>query len=192
MGVCAGLLCLRKSDGQSMDKEGGFFFINRSNAFVKDVYDKLPWVNFWSKKESEDLDSGSSQKSWKNRLDLNMFSYNLFLFVFTLLSALYIHALDYWKTPEGKDPTEVPAEVQIFRGGAFNVWLQFAFVHMQLMIIVGLCYDGGQSISSRFFRTKVMQVSKISSIYVVKSNKSMFDSSSLEESQCHSILSTSQ
>ncbi len=159
MGVCAGLLALRKSNGQVLDQEkNGFFSINLSSSIVKMMYDKFPWVNVCNKNNAPDPETEEmSQQSWKTRVDLNMLSYNFFLILFTVLHGLYVHVLDYWKTPDGTDPKHLPLEVYALRG-RFNSWLQFAFVHLQLMIIVGLCFDGGLSYTSRFLRSKVIQV----------------------------------
>ena len=46
--------------------------------------------------------------------------------------------------------------------GMFVVILQFTDCYLQLMITVGLCLDGGRSITNRFFSTKVMQVGDLS------------------------------
>ncbi len=175
MGVCGGLLVLRKREGENLEKEGGCFYIGRSNWFVKAIYDKLPWINFCSKKDPEDdMKPEDSQQSWKNRVDINMFSYNLALLVLTILHGLYTKVFDYWE-PEaiesGNDITDdndgdeneweegdLPIEAFVFKHGLMNTYLQFFFVHLQLMMIIGLCCDGGRSYTSRFFRTKVMQV----------------------------------
>ena len=46
--------------------------------------------------------------------------------------------------------------------GMFVVILQFTDCYLQLMITVGLCLDGGRSITNRLFSTKVMQVGDLS------------------------------
>ena len=38
-----------------------------------------------------------------------------------------------------------------------GLWLQFFAVHLQLTIIIGLCMDDGNSLTSKFLRTKGMQ-----------------------------------
>ena len=46
--------------------------------------------------------------------------------------------------------------------GMFSMLLQFTDCYLQLMITVGLCLDGGRSLTNRLFTTKVMQVSDLS------------------------------
>ncbi len=157
MGVCMGLLVLRKSEGQNLEKEGGCFTVSRANWFVKQMFDNYP-MYVCGKKSQEDLDQESSQKSWRSRVDWNMLFYNLSMIVFIVLHAVYNYHLDYWKTADGKDPEHLPWEVFNLKTGQYNVYYQFIMVHYQLMIVVGLCCDGGLSYTSRFFRTKVMQV----------------------------------
>ena len=46
--------------------------------------------------------------------------------------------------------------------GMFAVLFQFTDCYLQLMITVGLCLDGGRSLTNRFFSMKVMQVGDLS------------------------------
>ena len=56
---------------------------------------------------------------------------------------------------------------QLVEGSQF--FLQFLAVHSQLTIIIGLCMDGGYSLTSKFLRTKFMQfLGRISlSLYLI-------------------------
>ena len=60
---------------------------------------------------------------------------------------------------DGDDEKEKPIDFQIFKWALPEVYGQFFFCYVQLMIIVGLCLDGGKSIFSRFFNKKPLQVS---------------------------------
>ena len=57
----------------------------------------------------------------------------------------------------------------IFQDGWFGTAGQLLFVQIQLMMIVGLCLDGGQSLFSKFYKTRIMQfLGRISmSLYLV-------------------------
>ena len=46
----------------------------------------------------------------------------------------------------------------IFRNSEFSADWQIWFVHWQLMIIVGLCLDGGESIFAKFLNLEPLQV----------------------------------
>ena len=48
---------------------------------------------------------------------------------------------------------------KLFKWALPEIFGQFFLCYVQLMIIVGLCLDGGKSIFSRFFNTKPLQVS---------------------------------
>ena len=45
--------------------------------------------------------------------------------------------------------------------GSTSWLLQFALCYTQLMITVGLCLDGGRSLSNKFLTTRVMQVIRV-------------------------------
>ena len=51
----------------------------------------------------------------------------------------------------------VSAAMQFFLNGSFSTIGQIIMCYTQLMIIVGLCLDNGKSLSSKFYKTKVMQ-----------------------------------
>lgn len=57
------------------------------------------------------------------------------------------------------EPTKLDPVVKFFfqGDGFWKFFLQTHLPHLQLIIIVGLCMDGGKSIASRFLRTKMMQ-----------------------------------
>ena len=57
----------------------------------------------------------------------------------------------------------------IFQDGWFGTAGQLLFVQIQLMMIVGLCLDGGRSLFSKFYKTRIMQfLGRISmSLYLV-------------------------
>ena len=54
--------------------------------------------------------------------------------------------------------TKIDGPVADYLRSDFDVLIiQLTAVYTELMIIVGLCLDGGKSVTSRFFNTKVMQ-----------------------------------
>ena len=57
-----------------------------------------------------------------------------------------------WTYPESIDH-------KVFKWALPETFGQFFLCYVQLMIIVGLCLDGGKSIFSRFFNKKPLQVS---------------------------------
>ena len=59
---------------------------------------------------------------------------------------------DIWTYPKSID-------YKIFKWALPSIYGHFFFCNVQLMIIVGLCLDGGGSFLAKFFNTKPMQVS---------------------------------
>ena len=59
-----------------------------------------------------------------------------------------------WTYPESIDH-------KVFKWALPETFGQFFLCYVQLMIIVGLCLDGGKSIFSRFFNTKPLEVRKL-------------------------------
>ena len=60
---------------------------------------------------------------------------------------------------DGDEDEEKSIDFQIFKWALPSIYGQFFFCYVQLMIIVGLCLDGGQSIFAKFFNTKPLQAS---------------------------------
>ena len=50
-----------------------------------------------------------------------------------------------------------PIACDIFANGRLGIGFQFSLCHTQLMVIIGLCLDGGRSIATKIFNTKTMQ-----------------------------------
>ena len=73
-----------------------------------------------------------------------------------------LDTIDYGKCilEDGNDK-EKSVDYQIFKWALPSIFGQFYFCYVQLMIIVGLCLDGGQSIFAKFFNTKPLQASYI-------------------------------
>ena len=61
---------------------------------------------------------------------------------------------DVWTYPKSID-------YKIFKWALPSIYGHFFFCNVQLMIIVGLCLDGGDSILAKFFNTKPMQASNL-------------------------------
>ena len=140
------------------------------------------------------------QKSWARRVNLNGGYYFLVLFIFSILNAVYtieenISGIevcnlvsrypdeicnnstmmrdfqkngsyltdDVWTYPKSID-------YKIFKWALPSIYGHFFFCNVQLMIIVGLCLDGGDSILAKFFNTKPMQASNLwKNLYILKS-----------------------
>ena len=117
-------------------------------------------------KKAVNLKKGT--RSWSRRVDINM------AFYLTLM-AVFIGANVYFQQ-QGSSPPEVIAYLnsttnmtQEAVDNYLAVWqaftipglpgqfMQFTSVHLQLMIIVGLCLDQGGSVTGDLFRTKLMQ-----------------------------------
>ena len=92
------------------------------------------------KKESDNknIDIELKRKSWRRRVDVNMSYYCGSLIIATLLHVLYKYPL--------KDEDGIFAD---WMRNQFLSCMQFGAAFCQLMIIVGLCLDGGQSMTSR-------------------------------------------
>ena len=67
-----------------------------------------------------------------------------------------IYTLKYWDWEKQK-PIDIKNNL-IFKNYVLVTQLQFIFVEIQLMIIVGLCLDGGKSYWGGFFKTSIVQV----------------------------------
>ena len=81
MGICAGVICNRIQNEYS---EEMFYFIGRSSdnwilSFIEDNFLPLPFLPNDSQKQSKD-DAEKRAKSWKRRVDVNMFYYLAVLF----------------------------------------------------------------------------------------------------------------
>ena len=60
---------------------------------------------------------------------------------------------------EDEEDADKSIDYKIFKWALPSTFGQFFFCHVQLMIIVGLCLDGGHSVFARFFNTKPLQAS---------------------------------
>ena len=131
----------------------------------------------------------AKQKAWTRRVNWNAGYYFLFLLVFSILNVVYVvHEInekeaswpqehdnstveefknstldiDEFKnsTIEEDESGENPTlDYKIFKHAIPTIFGQFFFCHVQLMIIVGLCLDGGYSVFAKFFNTKPLQAS---------------------------------
>ena len=84
------------------------------------------------------------------------------LVIFTILNIVYKFPLQDSKGPEA----------EVFRDAWPSAIMQLTACYSQLMIIVGLCMDGGRSLTARFFNTRVLQfLGRISmALYLVHEN----------------------
>ncbi len=110
-------------------------------------------------------------KAWSQKVDVSMFFYLLMLTIFAILSVYWtflgrqelwwekIHnqTLDNSTKEEDKEEITIPKAWIVFRWGQPGQALQFTACYLQLIIIMGLCLDGGKSWTARLFCTKVMQ-----------------------------------
>ena len=161
----------------------GRFSNNGFLSFIEDVFFPNPCA---SKKSAIEITTNEKyvkekQKTWARRVNLNAGYYFLLLLALSILNAVYtidlindniankeecknstLDIIDYGKCIlEEGDDKEKSVDYQIFKWALPSIFGQFYFCYVQLMIIVGLCLDGGQSIFAKFFNTKPLQASYI-------------------------------
>ena len=151
MGVFAGVLCNRIQKGDK-DAYGRLGLYNKSCwlwAFLVDFWSPFP---FCQREVDADNLSNSQEKSfWRRRVNVNAGFYNGILILFSILNVA-IFILENYKMVIMNDV------FNIFRWSKFSGDWQIWFVHWQLMIIVGLCLDGGESIFAKFLNLEPLQV----------------------------------
>ena len=98
------------------------------------------------RREEEKINPVTKEKCWRRRVDVNMsYYFGLLMFLF-LLNVIFKYPLK----------EVVGVEADIFRSSVTLPWvLQLSFGHTQLMIIVGLCLDGGKSWTSLILRVVI-------------------------------------
>jgi hypothetical protein len=154
-------------------------------------------------KECQPSSEEVRKKAWKKRVDLDSGYYFFLLFAAALLNTLYQYeVVDYWKPDDiidgpnqdvivNKTTTiasnethyEMPFEVSLFKHGLLGFYWQLFACYTQMMIIVGLCSDGGKSYFSRFCRTSVIQVF-FPKVYLFKSYSDKFLKNVLLKFEC--------
>ena len=101
------------------------------------------------------------KKSWTRRVDVNVISYFSTLGIFALMNTVYA-TLGYENNDIHVEEGEAPDQEALTKLLLFAIpslmsgVMQYTACYVQLMIIVGLCLDD-KSVSSRFFRSSVMQ-----------------------------------
>ena len=169
MGVCAGVLCQRMHSGDedAVDRIGRTSDKNFLLSFIEDLLIPMPCV------KSPKVSKEQKEKSWARRVDINSFFYFGLLLIlaglnigYTLKDWIWEEEIYYYN--KFKD-AEKPFDVQFFKDGWFGTFGQLLMVQIQLMMIVGLCLDGGKSLFSKFYKTRIMQfLGRISmSLYLV-------------------------
>ena len=89
------------------------------------------------------LNPEAEQTCWKTRVDINMSYYMGILLLLALLNIVYSYPL---RDAEG-------LFAKTFRSWVELQWvLQLCFGYTQLMIIVGLCLEGGKSVTGWILR----------------------------------------
>ena len=124
----------------------------------------FPWAFSQESSDMKMNDISEYQRSWRRRVDINMGYYIGQLILFISLNIIYNFPLSDEKGPTAEFFRAAGAEGStIYQPGSI---LQLTACHTQLMIIVGLCMDGGRSLTARFFNTTVMQfLGRISMAY---------------------------
>ena len=127
--------------------------------------------------KEDQIDMESKINLWKRRTTVNSIYYFGLLAVFAILNIMF--RLDMFNIQpsyeeafeadlvENDTKTEKfefscenssePIACDIFGNGSLGIGFQFSLCHTQLMVIVGLCLDGGRSVATKFFNTKTMQ-----------------------------------
>ena len=151
MGICAGVLCVRIRD-ENLEENNlafGTFSNNCVLSFVEDNFLPIPFAS--NDSIVKDQDPEQTSKTWRRRLDINMFYY-----IAVILS------MGTWNVIAtlAKEKDASDRDASFFEEswlGPERAYLQFSMVHTQLMIILGLCWDNKKSLTSKFFNSKVMQ-----------------------------------
>ena len=118
-----------------------------SIGFLSLIEDTLFPFPFFQKVDK--YSTNAEKMSWKRRVDVNMAFY---IFVLASLTIFYqYYSLQSWP---------------------IRPLLQVFACHLQLMMIVGMCLDSGKSLTTQFFRTRIMQFfGRISmALYLVHKN----------------------
>lgn len=151
---------------------GLFSEFNWLLSWIEDLAIPIPWVSKTNGTRSAD----EKAKTWKRRTNLNAtVNFSIIVGCATWMSYHIVSLkIQHFKQEKLKDQgINVTEELVIppdFIGLLhFSYYCQIVLVNLQLMIIVGLCCDQGQSKFSQFFKTKVMQFfGKVSmSLYLV-------------------------
>ena len=94
-------------------------------------------------------------KKWKRRVDLNMIFYLISLVTFAILNVFYTYQM---RNGNSQNSTSQFIFADNFPQFTFpSIAMQFTACNLQLMIIVGLCFDQNQSWTSKFFNSSLMQ-----------------------------------
>lgn len=151
MGVFAGVLCNRIQQGDK-DAYGRLGIYNKTCwlwAFLVDFWS--PWAFCQKEVDADNLSNSQEKSFWRRRVNINAGFYNGILILFSILNVAII-ILENYKMVIHSDI------IHFFRKNAFSADWQIWFVHWQLMIIVGLCLDGGESIFAKFLNLEPLQV----------------------------------
>ena len=110
----------------------------------------LPWG--WggpkSRTPNDAVEKYTSTKIWKKKIDFSACFYFGFLTTLVIIKILFVLI---FPNPEEYLPDYYKERI------IWGAYLQFFSVPVQLTIVIGLCMDAGESKTSRFLRTSVMQ-----------------------------------
>ena len=151
MGLYAGILCTRIQKGDK-DAYGRLGLYNKSCglwAFLVDFFG--PWPFCQRQVEVKNLSVPQEETFWKRRTNINAGFYHGLLIIFSILNVVYIILGKY-------DLVKQDDAHHFFRDSHLSADWQIWLVHLQLMIIVGLCLDGGKSLLAKFLNLEPMQV----------------------------------
>ncbi len=90
---------------------------------------------------------------WKRRVDIIAATYFVQLILFTILVFVVGNII-----LEENEALEGRYSVFDRRFASIGVYVQIGLCHLQLILIIGLCCDRGQSYFARFCKTRLMQV----------------------------------
>ncbi len=160
MGISAGILCNRLRQKDTDQDHALRPVFGTFGTFIMDNFYLSNLAALSCKKlKTNETSKDELQKFWKKRVDLNFGFYCALIALFIGIQVLFKHDSNYVKFIEdlkSKNET-VPVYITAFKDGWPAFLMQIYCILPQLMIIIGLCLDGGQSWTSSFFRTKVMQ-----------------------------------
>ena len=153
-------------------QEYGNFSNNTVLSFVEDNFFPIPF--FLKSRTTNDQEDGFYiSKSWRRRVDSNVLYYLTVIFslgawnvISTITSRDHDIENDSISTDLKNDTTHTSYnttldEISVFKESICptksRAYLQFTMVHTQLMIILGLCWDKKESLTSKIFCSKAMQ-----------------------------------
>ena len=137
-----------------------------------------PWAFCQKEVDADNLSNSQEKSFWRRRVNINAGFYNGILILFSILNVAIIIL-------ENDKMVLMNDVFHLFRNSEFSADWQIWLVHLQLMIIVGLCLDGGESLFATLLNLEPIQVCDNLYCTLLVVFMCCFLCSLLEESQWH-------